>query len=191
LEALLESRPVNVELDELLFSLLVAVFELPQAQEVDPRRGLTPGELETITRGGFDTVPREQKGLAPLARGVVEFSSLITGSLTVSAAARRLGVKDARIRQRLTQERTLYGFKIGRDWKLPQFQFSGHSEVPGISQVINVLPQDLHPVEVFKWFSTPHPDLCRDEDGGKPMTPLDWLRSGHDPKDVADLAEDL
>ena len=144
----------------------------------------------TLTRGGFDTKQRKRKELTPLALGVVEFSSLIANSLTVSEAAKRLRVKDSRIRQRLAK-RTLYGFKIGRYWKLPRFQFDDNREVPGINMVISALPQDLHPVEVFKWFNTPNSDLCGDEDAEPPMTPLDWLRSGYNLKDVAELAEHL
>ncbi len=190
LKALIKSRSVEVEPNELLFSLFFALVELPEAQQADPRRSLTPGELKTITRGGFDTTSREQKGLNPLARGVLEFSSLIAQSLTVPAAAKRLDVNDSRIRQRLTK-RTLYGFKIGREWKLPQFQFTDDGEIPGIAKVISVLPTDLHPVEVSKWFHAPNLDLYSDKKTEQPMTPLDWLRSGYDPKQVAELAEHL
>jgi hypothetical protein len=84
----------------------------------------------------------------------------------------------------------LYGIKKGRAWVLPAFQFGDHGLIPGFDAVIGDVPRDLHPVAVLRWFAEPHSDL-RLGDEEESVSPLDWLRSGGSPKDVAELAKQL
>lgn len=141
-----------------------------------------------LEKGGFDTNPQKQK--SSLVGIEEEFSSLIDESFSIQTASKHLGVSEDTIQQRLI-ERTLYGFKIDLDWRLPRFQFTNNGEVNGISQVIEVLPTDLHPVEISKWFNIPNPDLYIDEKTEQPITPLDWLYHGCDPKNIIELAKYL
>ncbi len=104
--------------------------------------------------------------------------------------ARLLGVDDSRVRQRLTK-RSLYGIKLPDGWRLPAFQFDPARPgrlVPGIGRVLPRLDPALHPVAVYRWFTLPNVDLVLDD---TPVSPLDWLRSGGDPTEVAALAADL
>jgi hypothetical protein len=48
----------------------------------------------------------------------------------------------------------------------------------------------LHPVGVWRWFTTTNPDLVVGEDE-TPVSPLEWLRAGFDAAVVADLAAEL
>ncbi len=62
----------------------------------------------------------------------------------MAEAARLLGVDPSRVRQRLG-ERTLYGVKTARGWRLPAFQFDLDQPdrlVPGIGALIE---QEPHP----------------------------------------------
>jgi hypothetical protein len=62
--------------------------------------------------------------------------------------------------------------------------------LPGLEEVVPVLPEDLHPVGVDHWFTTPSLDLVPGElEHG--LSPREWLLSGHSPKAVVELAADL
>jgi hypothetical protein len=55
--------------------------------------------------------------------------------------------------------------------------------------VVASLDPDLHPVAVFRWFTTPNPDLIVEGPGeGRTVSPRDWLRLGLAPRVVADQA---
>jgi hypothetical protein len=186
LHALLASRGVNVEILDLLTMALTATLKLPIAHRIDPHRALTVEELAVLKDGGFE--PAETpRGSDPFARGIADYASLVANGLSVSDAAKLLNVEESRIRQRLS-ERTAYGFKYRHTWKLPSFQFDENGLVPGIDQVIRNLPTDLHPVAILTWFTSPNVDLPSSASDEADMSPLDWLRSGNDPKLVAELA---
>lgn len=86
----------------------------------------------------------------------------------------------------------MYGVKVGlggrRAWRLPRFQFTESGLVPGLDHVLRRLPEDLHPVALYRWLTTPHPDLVVDDE---PATPFEWLTAGHDPEAAAELAAEL
>jgi hypothetical protein len=117
---------------------------------------------------------------------------LLGESLSLDAAARTLAVSTGRLRQRLAPgERTLYGIKEGRAWKIPRFQFASKGRlVRGIDQVLPRIRPDAHPLAVAAWFSTPHQDLVVGEDDER-VTPRGWLLAGRDPGAVAELAEEI
>ena len=97
----------------------------------------------------------------------------------------------SRLRQRLGQ-RTLYGIKEGRSWRLPKFQFDAKHKkvVRGIEKVFPRIRSDAHALEVATWFSVPHQDLVAGDDDER-VTPLAWLSSGGSPETVAELAEEI
>jgi hypothetical protein len=177
-----------MEVGELLRSAIAVVIDLPKVGPAAAGPVLTDAEVAVLSEGGFEAGP-QQEGDDPIAIGVGRFASLIAASLTTTGAAKRIGVNSSRIRQRL-KARTIYGFKHGRDWRIPAFQFSGRILVPGIDNVIKALPADLHPLAVATWFTTANPDLV-DERAGEPVTPLEWLGAGRDSDTVAVLAADL
>jgi hypothetical protein len=158
----------------------------------EPELELPPEELEVLRSGGFSTT-REALGCDdPVFRGALDFSALIASALSAKQAATMLGVDPSRIRQRLTgRPRSLFGVKRHGEWLLPRFQFSGETEVPGISRIAPHLDPHLNPVAVARWFLSPNPDLVVDEGDGQPVSPRDWLVSGHSSEDVVRLAEGL
>jgi hypothetical protein len=153
---------------------------------------LTDDEERALVSGGFDTSPLRPEEDEPLAQTALEFARLLQSSLSVEQAARVLGVDPSRVRQRLSGDRrTLYGVKEGRAWRVPKFQFAGKKQVPGIGAVVAVLPRDLHPVAVHRWFTTRNPDLHVAAEEDQSVAPLDWLRSGRAPAPVVELARSL
>jgi hypothetical protein len=156
----------------------------------EPRRALEREQAELLERGGFE-LDRLEFGLEdPIARAAFEYAVLRTTGLTTHQAAKRLGVNDSRVRQRLA-ERALYGIKAGDDWRLPVFQFARTGLVPGIDRVLRRLPKSLNPVAVYRWFHTSNPDLEEKKGLGRALTPLQWLQTGNDPDVVAELGARL
>ncbi len=145
---------------------------------------LSEHEAELLRQGGFEDAPAGQKRASDV--GALEFMQMLRGSLAAEEAGRLLRVNASRIRQRLGARR-LFGVKDGRTWRLPRFQFSGSRLVPGIDEVLPALPLGMHPVAVERWFRLPHPDLESPE-GGRPLTPLEWLGQGQEPGRVVELA---
>jgi hypothetical protein len=119
-----------------------------------------------------------------LAEGATSYAALLASSLSVPAAATRLGISPEGVRRRLAS-RQLYGIRLGETWQLPAFQFvDGGGPVPGLHRVLSAMPVDLHPMAVWRWMATPIPELAT-EDG--PWCPLDWLTAGGNPEAVIAL----
>lgn len=156
----------------------------------DPERELAPAEAGALRRAGFDLEPRDPGAEDPIARTAAEYSALVATGLTAGEAAGLLGIDDSRVRQRLA-ERTLYGIKAGNSWRIPRFQFDGGRVLPGIERVVPRLDPELHPVAVYRWFTTPDPDLVVDDEEERALSPRDWLRTGRDASVVAELAAEL
>lgn len=156
-------------------------------QTLDRTDGWSPGESELLRAGGLDPAPLTQREVDALMTEVAAtYARLAASSLSVVEAARVLEVDSSRVRQRLT-ERTLHGFKLRRQWRIPAWQFVGGREIPGLSEV---LPQvTVHdPVSVYEFLSTPTLDLATD---GEPITALQWLSAGRPPARVREIAAAL
>ena len=114
-----------------------------------------------LDEAGFADAPRNADAGGALERSRIELELLLRESLTLEEAARALAVSSGRLRQRLgPTERTLYGIKEGRAWRIPKFQFASKGKlVRGIDRVLPRIRPDAHPLAVAAWFSTPHQDL--------------------------------
>ncbi|MGK3967728.1 hypothetical protein WMF01_44935 [Sorangium sp. So ce1667] len=157
-----------------------------EARQSGVGRPLTQSEQLSLKRGGFSLEPPAGTEEDPIKVGEREYRTLIDGGLGTNDAAELLKVNPSRIRQRLA-ERTLYGIKRANEWRLPRFQFTESSLIPGIDVVIPKLSPSLHPVAVFRWFNNPNADL--EIEDGRLVTPLDWLKTGRAASVVAELAE--
>jgi excisionase family DNA binding protein len=187
----LESHGVRASEEEVAQAMEAALVESRfRVPYPDPREALKAKQVRLLERGGFELDRRELGLEDPIARTAFEYAVLRTTGLTTREAAKRLGVNDSRVRQRLSQ-RALYGIKAGDEWRLPAFQFERKGLVPGIERVFPRLPASLNPVAVYRWFHTPNPDLEEKEGEGRALTPLQWLQSGNDPDVVAELAAGL
>ncbi|MEE9281246.1 MAG: hypothetical protein V3V67_13830 [Myxococcota bacterium] len=187
----LDRRGIRLSEDAFVEVVRQAIERVLGSVQAMGQRGLPPDEQKRLEEGGFTFGAPELGPDHPVLRGAAEFAALLGSAWTVAEAARFLGVNDTRVRQRLTgPKRTLYGIKRDREWWLPRFQFAEHGLIAGIGDVIAALSTDMHPVSVWRWFTTPNPDL-RSEDSEQLISPLDWLRAGYDPEEAVSLAEML
>jgi len=159
------------------------VEEMPSSRR--PHARLTKAQEAMLRRGGLDPDTRNHGIEDPLTLGRLTFADLVATGYSVSEAAGILDVSDARIRQRLTAERSLYGIKDGNAWSLPRFQFADAGLVRGIERVIPALPEDLHAVSLYRWFTLPSSDLIMH---GMEQSPRDWLLGGGSVDKVVQIA---
>jgi hypothetical protein len=156
----------------------------------NPRAQFSPDERAVLQSGGFDLGPRRPGEDDVGLRAAERYAAILATALTVPQAARRLGVDGSRVRQRLLA-RQMYGIRQSRGWLLPIFQFGEHGLVPGFDRVLPRLDPHLHPLSVVGWFTTPKADLFQPGDPDEtPISPRDWLLSGGDPTNVAELADE-
>ncbi len=187
----LEGHGIRLAEDEFVEVVRQAIERVLGSVRAMGQPGLPSDEQKRLEEGGFTFRASELGPDHPVVRGAAEFAALLGSAMTVAEAARQLGVNDTRVRQRLTgPKRTLYGIKRDREWWLPRFQFAEQGLIPGIGDVIAALSPEMHPVSVWRWFTTPNPDL-RTEDSEQLISPLDWLLAGYDPEEVVSLAEKL
>ncbi len=191
--AFLGSRGIGLAPKELDRLLVEAIASLQQTlYRPDPRRDLTRAETQALERAGFDLEPRDLGADDPLARSAALFAALIKTSLSPRRVAALLGVAPSSIRRRLAADPPrLYGIRLGSGWHVPTFQIDEDRLLPGLGEVIAQLDRELHPVAVYRWFTTPNPDLIPDPESDHFLSPRDWLRLGFAPGKVAQLAADL
>jgi len=189
--AFLHARGLQVEPETMDRLVREALERLPRGlYRDDPQRDLTVEEVEVLRDGGFALEGEDLGDDDPLARTAAEYAALVKSSLTTTAAAARLRVEPSRVRQRLTaRPPTLYGVRLESGWRIPEFQFEGDGLLPGWSEVVAALDPELHPISVYRWLTTPNTDL--EDREGRRLSPRDWLRLGHRPAAVAELAADL
>jgi hypothetical protein len=156
---------------------------------VDVRPADYFGEVQksTLRRLGASLEPLRPADLGPIAGLAAGHAELVSKSMTVAEAARRLGVDQSRVRQRI-YARSLYGFKHRAGWLIPAFQLNDRKLMSGIGAVVSKLSPALHPVAVARWFTTPNPDLVLMDEAVSPAT---WLSSGGAPDVVAALASSI
>jgi excisionase family DNA binding protein len=171
----------EAELLDLVEAALAHRAPSPPAGPGPTASGFTEQELAVFDEAGIDIAAASEQRAGWDTD--VAMTRLLANALTVPQAAEHLGVADSRIRQRLN-DRSLYGVKVGRAWRLPRFQFTEDGEVPNIGSVLEALPEQLHPLTVHGWVTGPKPDLWLD----RPTSPRRWLLAGGDPGPVAELA---
>lgn len=186
----LQARGLRASPKALNEALRLALETMPAMLYGETREELTTAEQAVLRRGGL--VLEEQPGPDPLAETAAKFAAIIISSLTTSEVGKRLGQSPGRIRQMIA-ERSLYSILLEGRRYIPIFQFleDGHRLVPNIGRVNAALDPELHPVEVFNWYTRPNPDLFVDEDIEKTVSPLDWLKAGLPVEAVVRLAKQL
>ena len=199
LQAVLQAHGITASPRQLAEYLVESIEAMEEGALIPAARELPEAELEVLRSGGLDVDAGPSPQDDPIARASAAYSALVETALTIKAVAGTLGRNESRIRQRLLQ-RTLYGIRRGRNWLLPLFQFQVEDRkgtrtlkgaVLGIEQVFPALSPELHPVSVWRWFTSPSTELTDGTALDKPISPRDWLLAGRDPGPVVDLARDL
>lgn len=188
LERLLADADIRIDVGRFVGMLRDSLQSIgrPRA-DVDPRTQLTAAETAELRKGGLSPARNREVRDRVRIRTATDTVALLATSLTTADAARRLGVDPSRVRQ-LLSERRLLATKDGGEWRLLELQFADGKLVPNIGAVIESLPAGMPVLAAANWLTTPESDL---EVGGKPVAPLDWLRSGGDPARVIELTADL
>ncbi len=149
-------------------------------------RELPEHEVALLREGGLN--PETESGLDPLTETDAALAALIQASLGTSQAAALIGVHVGRVRKMLTNEASLYGFKVHGRWQIPIFQFTETGLIPNIDKVNASLDRALHPVAVYRWFTNSDPELDIE---GVVLSPLAWLKAGCGAETVCRIAADL
>ena len=158
----------------------------------EPGSQVSERERRLLEAGGFDLGPRRRRDPDPMTESAAKYAALLADSDDVGEAAERLGVTRARIRQRAL-ERSLLAIREGDEWRFPRAQFGeprdgSTAPIRGLPAVSLAVPPDLHPVATWRFLTEPNADL---ELEGRPVSPLDWLRSGGAPDPVVAIAREL
>jgi hypothetical protein len=186
LSASLARAGLQVDPDEFLTLVEDAARRLSPA-DPDPAEYFAPAQRDALTDVGLDLSPRREKERDSRARAVAAQAVLRDTALTVAGAAERMGVDTSRIRHRLAENR-LAGWKDRGGWRLPVWQFTNTSVLPGLETVLAAVPEDQPPLVVAAFMTTPQADLLV---GQEPTTPRDWLLASGDPARVANLVTTL
>lgn len=150
----------------------------------DPAGYFTADQREALRDVGLDLSPLREDEPDSRARAVAEQTVLHESALTVSEAARVIGVDTSRIRHRLLARR-LMGWKDRGGWRLPAWQFTENGVLPGLEQVLAALPGDQPALVVAAFMTTPQEDLLA---RSRAISPCEWLQAGGEPQRVARLA---
>ncbi len=184
---------VHLDATELDAMFLAAASELQAGLQTSNLSELTKGEIEILESGGFRT--RKMKSDPDLiGKGIAEYTAMMATARTVRETAELVGVNESRIRQRLNGEvPTLDGIHVGREWRVPAFQFNEASRclLPGLDIVVAALDPALHPLTIQSWFLQPNPDLADSSPVNTLLSPREWLLHDLPPDPLADLARFL
>lgn len=147
---------------------------------------LTDEEMAALKSVGVEMGCREVM-LRQAFRSASLHAASLASAIPLAAAAKRLGVSDSRLRQRVL-EGTLVSLREPgtQAHRIPLFQLTDAGELPGLQTVLRAVRNDAPPLAICGFFSTPQPDLEAEEGGA--LKPVEWLMSGGDPAQVAELA---
>lgn len=112
-----------------------------------------------------------------------------TSAVTAAEVARRMHLSASTVRH-YKASRKLYSYLVNGKLAFPEWQFidAGDRAIPALEDILEALPEDLHPQAVAGFFLTPQSDLVL---GGQPVSAKMWLEAGGNKDVVLDLAEDL
>jgi hypothetical protein len=185
------------ELDQLLSErfnlqrsdLLAALKTLPAA--IKPGAAtLTEDQARLLDEAGFVEDP---VAYAEAATDIVAHTAmLINTAYTGPEVASLLGINDSRVRQRRLAG-ALWAIESDGNWAYPALQFEVNlktgkpgRQVRGLERVFQALPAGRHPTAVAGLLRTPQTELQVD---GRPLSILEWLRSGGPIEPALELIE--
>jgi hypothetical protein len=151
---------------------------------------LTEDEARLLDEAGFVEDPTAFVDAA--ADIVAHTALLINTAYTGPEVAALLGINESRVRQRRLA-RKLWVIERDGTWVYPTIQFEFNQQtgkpdkqVRGLEQVFGAVPTDLHPTAVAGFLRAPQTELQVE---GRPLSVLEWLRSGGPVEPVLQLLE--
>ena len=168
-------------------ALRLVMDSMPTQLYGDPADEMSAEEIAVLKEGGIDlstVVDRD-----PIAETAIKYAAIVESSLTFKEATARLDSSESQVRMMIAR-RTLYSFTLEGRRYIPVFQFDKKGKLlPNITKVNPVLSPDLHPVEVFEWYTLPKPDLYVNDDIDQTISPIAWLANGRDLGTLTTLAK--
>ncbi|RKF13546.1 hypothetical protein D6850_14765 [Roseovarius spongiae] len=161
-------------------ALHIAARIVEQAHEVTcEETPLDKAEQEILERFGIDAgnamSDEDFYKSAPVMEGMTRESIITAKAIPLAKAARRMGVSDARLRQRIAAGSLMAVHRPhGRGWLIPTFQLTDTGEVPHLGRTLLAAGRPISAQAMARLFRTPREDL----DG---HSPRDWLIAGNDP----------
>lgn len=138
-----------------------------------------------LAKAGFDMSTARPGELDRLVAGeTLAYTALVDDSLTVAEAALCVGADPSRIRQQVTAG-SLSGVRVGKEWRLPAWQFDETAAIPHLQRVLEAISAELDPVSVARFMTMANEELLM---GAEPVAPRAWLAAGHDPEPVVRMA---
>ncbi|MCA1334880.1 MULTISPECIES: hypothetical protein [Rhodobacterales] len=171
-------------------ALHIAARMVEQAQEISGQEApLSQPEEDALGRLGVDaTAPMSDAEFYrsdPLLEGMTRQALLTADAVPLAEAARRIGVSDARLRQRIAAGTMMAIHRPhGRGWLIPAFQLEAEGEIPHLGRVLLAAGRPVSAQAMDRFFRIPREDL-----GG--ASPRDWLIAGHDPSIVERIVAGL
>ncbi len=177
----LTQRGVEISPDEFLSIL---------AEAVDSTDTLTGAERDFLIQHGsvspdaFDPT-RLTQARQRIAQDAAKADAEAAQGHTTSEVAQMLGTAAANVRRGIARG-DLFAAGTGRNREhvLPAWQFHHGRALPHLRDIITALPEDMHPLDVQTFMTTPRESLGE-------RTPAEWLASGGAPEPVTRLADDL
>ena len=168
-------------------ALRLVLDAMPTLLYGEPTDELTAEEQRVLKEGGVDLATVVNRD--PVAETAVQFAAIIETSLTIKEASRRIEKPESQVRQMIAR-RTLNSVLLDNRRYIPLFQFKKDGGLlPNITKVNAALSADLHPVEVFEWYTQPDSDLYLGDDIEQTVSPIAWLLAGRDYQTLVTLAK--
>ncbi len=139
-----------------------------------------------LTEADLSSAGHHEAQLRIAASRVNSVSVLEEGSLSTAQVAALLGRDEANVR-RSRLKGDLYSPSAGtpgQSLRFPAWQFVEGRVVPGLRQIIPVMPAYYHPLSIRRFMTTPNDEL----DG---LSPVQWLSQGGPTAVVVRLADEL
>lgn len=174
------AQRVGVSVEELLSSLQATVTQ-PDATS------FSDAETHTLAAASVDLSGPDQGPAGVQLAGRAAAHRLTSEAWTVDEAAAELSVTPGRVRQRLSAGELVGLRRADGQTVLPRWQISDGRIVPGLELVMS-RTDDVHPLALARFMTTPHPDLELDGDAVAPRT---WLQTGGSAQLVAGLVSSL
>ncbi len=139
------------------------------------------GEEARVALEAYDEAAVQQDRAIVAAQTLDE---LLQSSLTLEEAAGHMMISRSRVSHRI-REQSLYAFTVQGRRYVPEWQLMtaatgarGAEPIPGLAQIVPLVPRDLHPLAVQAFMTGPSEDL-------DDRSPVEYLVS-HGPREVVE-----
>ncbi len=150
-----------------------------------------PGFRDWLIESGAMSNDEFEATAAAVERGALQvmfmrsFLRFLSDTLTLEEATGVLGITEDEVR-RAVEERTLHAFEVHGRLRFPLWQFDTKEpdhRLPGLTDIVQCIPQDMDWLSIQRLMTSPHEDLCSEG----PQSPVEWLRDGGDIDQIREL----